>query len=92
MNTAAGTVDTGSALILRISGTPFYGMRVLYSRVNNLKHPLFADAFDRFRRAICAVVESITKLLRITLEQYANLKPLFSIGDRTFQLTANAQI
>ncbi len=58
-----------------------------------MKQPLFVDAFDRYRRAIGAVLDPKTKLLRITPAQYAKLKSLFfTIGDRTFELTANAQI
>ena len=59
-----------------------------------MKHSLFhVDAFDRYRRATGAVLDPTTKLLRITPVQYANLESLFfTIGDRTFELTANAQI
>ncbi len=58
-----------------------------------MKHPLFVDAFYRYRRATGTVVEPTTELLRITPAQYGNLKSLFfTIGDRTFELTANAQI
>ena len=75
------------------TGTSFYCIWVLYSRVNNLKHHLLVDAFDPYRHATGTVVEPITKLLRITPAQYANLKSLFfTIGNRTFGLTANAQI
>jgi len=35
MDTAAGTVDSESALILPVTGTSFYWIWVLYSRVNN---------------------------------------------------------
>jgi cathepsin E len=59
-----------------------------------LKRPFFlVDAFERYRRATGAVLDPATKLLRITPTQYANLKSLlFTIGSRTFELTANAQI
>jgi cathepsin E len=93
MDTAAGTVDTGSTLILLATGTSFYWIWVLYTRVNHLNHPLFVDAFGPYRRATGAVVELTTELLRITLAQYSNLKSVFfATGDRTFELTANAQI
>jgi hypothetical protein len=57
-----------------------------------LKHPPSVDAFDRYLRATGTVAEPITKLFRITPVQYANLKSLFTIGGKTFELTANVQI
>ena len=92
MDIAAGTVDTGNTLILLVTGTSFYWIRVLYNRANNLKHPIFVDTFDCYRRASGEVVEPTTKLLRITPARYANLKSLLTIGDRTFELTAHPQI
>ena len=53
----------------------------------------YVDAFDRYRAATGAVLDKHTHLLRITPTQYANLKSLFfTIGGRTFELTANAQL
>jgi hypothetical protein len=91
MDTAAGTVDTGNTLILLGTGTSFYWIWALYTRVNHLKHPFFVDAFGLYRRATGAVrvVEPTMELLRITLAQYSNLKSIFfATGDRTFELTA----
>jgi cathepsin E len=51
------------------------------------------DAFNRYRAATGAVLDSTTGLLRITPAQYSNLKSLFfTIGGTTFELTPNAQI
>ena len=52
-----------------------------------------ADAFDRYKSATGAVLDSATGLLKITSTQYSNLQPLvFTAGGTSFQLTANAQI
>ena len=54
---------------------------------------LLADAFDRYKSATGAVLDSATGLLKITSTQYSNLQPLvFTAGGTSFQLTANAQI
>ncbi|KAI0257081.1 aspartic peptidase A1 [Lactifluus subvellereus] len=51
------------------------------------------DAFNRYCTATGAVLDPATGLLRITPAQFANLEPLFfTTGDRTFELTPNAQI
>ncbi|KAH9979466.1 acid protease [Lactifluus volemus] len=51
------------------------------------------DAFNRYRAATGAVLDSTTGLLRITPAQYSNLKSLFfTTGGTTFELTPNAQI
>ena len=92
MDFAAGTVDTGNTLILLVTGASFYWIRVLYNRANNLKHPIFVDTFDCYRRASGEVNEPTTKLLRITPARYANLKSLLTIGDRTFELTAHPHL
>jgi cathepsin E len=51
------------------------------------------DAFNRYRAATGAVLDSTTGLLRITPAQYSNLNSLFfTTGGTTFELTPNAQI
>jgi hypothetical protein len=52
-----------------------------------------ADAFNRYKSATGAVLDSATGLLKITSTQYNNLQPLvFTAGGTSFQLTPNAQI
>jgi hypothetical protein len=51
------------------------------------------DAYKRYLAATGAVFDNSTGFPRITPEQYANLQSLyFDIGDRTYEITANAQI
>ncbi|KAN0128884.1 Aspartic peptidase domain containing protein [Lactarius tabidus] len=54
---------------------------------------LATDAFNRYKLATGAVLDINTGLLKINSTQYKNLQPLvFTAGDTSFQLTANAQI
>ncbi|KAN0128880.1 Aspartic peptidase domain containing protein [Lactarius tabidus] len=54
---------------------------------------LATDAFNRYKSATGAVLDSATGLLKITSTQYNNLQPLvFTAGGTSFQLTPNAQI
>ncbi|KAH9986899.1 hypothetical protein BJV74DRAFT_878436 [Russula compacta] len=54
---------------------------------------LIATSKLHHRRATDVVFDSPTGVLRITPVQFANLKSLFfNLGNRTFELTANAQI
>ncbi|KAG1734605.1 acid protease [Suillus lakei] len=51
------------------------------------------DAFDAYKSATGATLDENTGLLKITSDQYNNLKPLvFTIGGTAFTLTPNAQI
>ncbi|KAI0649711.1 aspartic peptidase domain-containing protein [Trametes meyenii] len=52
-----------------------------------------SDAFKRYQNYTGGVLDDDTGLLRITKEQYGNLKNLyFKIGDEEYVLTPNAQI
>jgi len=52
-----------------------------------------SDAFTRYQSATGAVLDRNTGLLRLTTAQFANLQSLFfTIGNTTFEFTANAQI
>jgi len=52
-----------------------------------------SDAFTRYQSATGAVLDRNTGLLRLTTAQFANLQSLFfTIGNATFEFTANAQI
>jgi hypothetical protein len=65
------------------------------SMVNNLKHDLFENAFDCYRSSTGAVADPTAKLLRNASAQHADrdLKsPFFTIGNRSSELTANAQL
>ncbi|KAF8495795.1 hypothetical protein F5888DRAFT_1804767 [Russula emetica] len=84
MDTATGTVDTGSTLILLATGTSFYWIWVLYSKVNNLKHPLFVVAFDRYRHRRVVEPTMTTKLLRISPTSSRSSSPL---GTGHFEFT-----
>ncbi|EJF59840.1 aspartic peptidase A1 [Dichomitus squalens LYAD-421 SS1] len=54
---------------------------------------LATDAFDKYKNYTGAQLDNDTGLLRITPEQYANLKSLqFTIGGVSYELTQNAQI
>ncbi|KAI0718143.1 aspartic peptidase domain-containing protein [Cerioporus squamosus] len=54
---------------------------------------LATDAYNTYQNATGATVDDNTGLLKITNDQYANLKSLyFEIGDTRYELTANAQI
>jgi len=54
---------------------------------------LATNAFNAYQAATGGVLDSATGLLKITAEQYGNLKPLnFKVGYSTFSLTPNAQI
>lgn len=51
------------------------------------------DAFDAYKNVTGATLDETTGLLKITSDQYSNLKPLiFTIGGTAFTLTPNAQI
>ena len=51
------------------------------------------DAYNKYKKATGATLDSTTGLLRITTSQYNSLKNLdFSIGGSTYSLTPNAQI
>jgi pepsin A len=51
------------------------------------------DAFKTYKTATGATLDETTGLLKITPDQYSNLKPLiFTIGGTAFTLTPNAQI
>ncbi len=52
-----------------------------------------ADAFNRYKTATGAVLDTTTGLLRITSTQLSNLQSLFfTAGGRSFEFTANAQL
>ncbi|KAI0365370.1 family A1 protease [Pilatotrama ljubarskyi] len=52
-----------------------------------------ADAFAKYQSLTGGVLDATTGLLRITPEQFANLKSLFfNIGGASFEFTPNAQI
>ncbi|KAG6373247.1 acid protease [Boletus reticuloceps] len=52
-----------------------------------------SDAYEQYKNKTGAIYDPATQLLKITAEQYDNLKPLvFNIGDAEYELTANAQI
>ncbi|RPD60577.1 acid protease [Lentinus tigrinus ALCF2SS1-7] len=54
---------------------------------------LATDAFNTYQNITGAVFDNDTGLLRLTPDQFANLKSLFfHIGDTTFEFTPNAQI
>ncbi|KAF9041822.1 acid protease [Hymenopellis radicata] len=54
---------------------------------------LATDAYDKYASATGATFDTTTGMLRITPAQFANLKSLFfNIGDKSYELTANAQI
>lgn len=56
-------------------------------------HLFWLDAFEKYKSATGAVMDSTTGLLSITAEQYENLKSLFfEIGGTTYELVPNAQI
>jgi hypothetical protein len=51
------------------------------------------DAYNKYKSATGATLDSTTGLLRITSSQYSSLKSLvFTIGGKTYSLTANGQI
>lgn len=51
------------------------------------------DAFDAYKNVTGATLDETTGLLKISSDQYSNLKPLiFTIGGTAFTLTPNAQI
>ncbi|KAG1737825.1 acid protease [Suillus paluster] len=52
-----------------------------------------SEAFKAYQSATGATLDDTTGMLKITSDQYSNLKPLiFTIGGTTFTLTPNAQI
>ena len=54
---------------------------------------LATDAYNKYRSATGAKLDSATGLLKITSAQFASLQPLnFVIGGTTFALSANAQL
>ncbi|VDB86598.1 unnamed protein product [Peniophora sp. CBMAI 1063] len=54
---------------------------------------LATDAYDAYTAATGATLDSTTGLLSVTADQFAALESLFfTIGDTTFEFTANAQL
>ncbi|KAF9275613.1 hypothetical protein BGZ88_002242 [Linnemannia elongata] len=54
---------------------------------------LATDAFQKFQSATGGVPDAATRLLKITADQYATLKPLnFNVHGNTFTITPNALI
>ncbi|KIY46755.1 acid protease [Fistulina hepatica ATCC 64428] len=52
-----------------------------------------SDAFEAYKEATGATLDETTGLLTVTEEQYATMESMyFTIGDTTFEFTANAQI
>jgi cathepsin E len=87
------TLPELSILELLSSFSPPVSHNVIPYQLWVQSHNPHLDAFDRYRNATGAVIDPETHLLQITPVQFANLKSLFfTIGGRTFELTANAQI
>ncbi|PCH37388.1 aspartic peptidase A1 [Wolfiporia cocos MD-104 SS10] len=54
---------------------------------------LSSDAFNTYKNLTGATMDQSTQLLRITREQYSQLKSMyFHIGDSTYEFTPNAQL
>ncbi|KAH9979467.1 aspartic peptidase domain-containing protein [Lactifluus volemus] len=75
---------TSTTILTRTAGIVDTGTVLTY---------IATDAFNRYRAATGAILDSTTGLLRITPAQYSNLESLFfTTGGTTFELTQNAQI
>jgi hypothetical protein len=87
LSSVPGIVDTATVLILIASGN-------LISHVSHTNtEPGIPDAFKAYQNETGAVLDTTTGLLKITSDQYSNLKPLvFTIGGTAFTLSPNAQI
>ena len=84
-NITAGIIDSRTTVHLRYIRPIQQGQLV--------KHMYTRPVKSYCTAVLQAPSSTYQRLLRITLAQYANLKSLFfTIGDRTFELTANAQI
>ena len=89
LSSTAGIVDTGTTLTLIATGKLKH--TVMCRSISHVECSL--DAFNRYRSATGAVLDNNVGLLRLTTAQFANLQSLFfTIGGKTFELTANAQI
>ncbi|KAG6840770.1 hypothetical protein C0991_004555 [Blastosporella zonata] len=76
--------STSTSILSSTAGIVDTGTTLLY---------IATDAYNRYRSATGAVLDSNTGLLRITSAQFANLKSLFfTINGATFEFTANAQL
>ena len=87
LNDAPGVFDTGSTLFGLATGK-------LLLQDNIHSHLTYIlDAYNLYVGAIGAIRDEITGLLVINEVQYGKLQPLYvDIGDRTYVLSANAQI
>jgi hypothetical protein len=91
LNTTAGIVDTGDT---------FLGLATSKLPCDSDSYPTCGlsqsstiDPYNLYVKATGAVSDDTTGLLRITEEQYNNLKSLFfEIGGTRFELISNAQI
>ncbi|KAJ8593752.1 acid protease [Rhizopogon salebrosus TDB-379] len=82
-----------------IDQTITYGSTILLSSVPGIVDTatvlilIASDAFKAYQNETGAVLDTTTGLLKITSDQYSNLKPLvFTIGGTAFTLSPNAQI
>ena len=84
-NITAGIIDSRTTVHLRYIRPIQQGQLV--------KHMYTRPVKSYCTAVLQAPTSTYQRLLRITLAQYANLKSLFfTIGDRAFELTVNAQI
>jgi cathepsin E len=91
LNTTAGIVDAGTSLVyLATRMFETINPRGTQKLINTFST---LDAYNQYVETTGAVLDTQTKLLRITPAQYESLQSLhFVFGDNMFELTPNAQI